>query len=190
MNLINEIFKQAVEQGWVNWIITITALIYVVLAAKENVWCWFWGIISCTLWAYASFVFYNLYLDALLQLFYVIMGFVGIYQWKYGGEAQKERPIRRMTWQQHTMTLVIGSLLALLFGYFFDNYTDAAATYLDAFTTIFALITTFLLVWKYLDNWIYWVVIDVVYVYLYFSRGATLQSLIMIIYVLIALFAY
>lgn len=190
MNLINDIITQATQQGWIDWIITITALIYIVLAAKEKIWCWFWGIISCSFWAYASFALYDLYLDALLQIFYVIMGFIGIYQWKYGGAAQKKRPIQRMTWLQHLMVLLIGSVLALGFGYFFDHYTAAAATYLDAFTTIFAFITTFLLVWKYLDNWIYWVVIDFAYIYLYFSRGAIFQALIMVIYVIIAALAY
>jgi len=174
----------------VEWIATITALFYVGLAAKESVWCWFFGIISCTIWAYITFTSYNLYLDAGLNVFYVLMGFWGIYQWQYGSSQKAELPISRMTQSQHARILVVGAVLGLLFGYFFDTYTPAAATYLDAFTTVFAIIATFLVVQKKLENWWYWVVIDAVYVYLYITRGAYLFAVVYLVYTVIAVFGY
>ena len=89
MNILQLIIEEGLKLHWVEWVATITALIYVFLAARENIWCWFWGILSCSLWAYASFVFYTLYFDAFLQVFYVLMGFIGIYQWKFGGKEKK-----------------------------------------------------------------------------------------------------
>lgn len=183
------IIAEAAALSWVDWVATATALIYVLLAARENIWCWFWGIISCSLWAYASFFFYQLYLDALLQLFYVAMGFVGIYQWKYGGSQQGGVPIGRLSLRQHLSLLAGGTAAALLFGYFFDEYTPAAATYWDAFTTIFSILATLILVRKILDNWAYWIVVDLIYSGLYFSRGAYLFALLMLVYVLIAALA-
>jgi nicotinamide mononucleotide transporter len=190
MEIARQIIQQALALGWVDWVVAVTALIYVALAARENVWCWFWGIISCALWAYASFFYYNLWLDALLQLFYVGMGFLGIYRWKYGDQKQADLPVSRMTWEQHLLIAVGGFIIALAFGYLFDEYTPAAATYLDAVTTVFAVITTFLLVQKKLENWLYWIAIDAAYVYLYSSRGALLFALLMAIYVVIAVFGY
>lgn len=190
INFLESILEEAAAMSWIDWTATITAVLYVVLAARSNIWCWFWGIISCGLWAYASFAFYQLYLDALLQLFYVVMGFIGIYQWKYGGQGKVSLSITRMRWNQHLAVLGSGTALALAFGYFFDEYTPAAATYLDAFTTIFAVLTTFLLVQRILENWIYWVIIDATYVYLYASRGAILFSVLMVVYVIIAAAAY
>ena len=90
--MMQDIMKEAGVLSWVDWAATITALFYIVLAAREKVWCWFWGIISCSLWAYASYAFYELYLDAILQVFYVVMGFVGIYNWRYGGEGSTKAP--------------------------------------------------------------------------------------------------
>jgi nicotinamide mononucleotide transporter len=190
MEIARQIIQQALALGWVDWVVAVTALIYVALAARENVWCWFWGIISCALWAYASFFYYDLWLDALLQLFYVGMGFLGIYRWKYGDQKQADLPVSRMTWEQHLLIAVGGFIIALAFGYLFDEYTPAAATYLDAVTTVFAVITTFLLVQKKLENWLYWIAIDAAYVYLYSSRGALLFALLMAIYVVIAVFGY
>ena len=189
-DFFQQIWIEGSQLSWVDWVVTLTALLYVVLAARENIWCWFWGIISCSLWAYASFAFYNLWLDALLQLFYVTMSFVGIYQWKFGGQAKKVLSVSRMTLAEHLWVIIPGVFLAWIFGRLFDQFTQAAATYLDAITTVFSIITTFLLVRKKLENWLYWIVIDLLYAYLYFSRGAYLFAILMLVYTGIALTAY
>ncbi len=176
--------------SWIDWVATFTALAYVILAARENNWCWLFGIVSCSLWAYASFAFYQLYLDALLQLFYVGMSLVGLYRWQYGGRAKSALKITQLDGRAHLWWTVTGLVLSGIFGYFFGTYTAAAATYLDALTTVFSVIATFLLVQKRLDNWLYWVAIDALYAYLYFTRGAYLFAILMIVYVVIAAVAY
>lgn len=181
-----QLWAEAAAFSWVDWVVTLTALVYVFMAAREKVWAWFWGIISCSLWAYASYAFYDLWLDALLQVFYVIMGFVGIWEWNFGGQGRQQLLISTLPWRYHVWILVAGSAAALCFGYFFAEYTPAAATFLDAFTTVFAVIATMILVRKVLENWLYWVIIDAAYVYLYASRGAYLFALLMLIYVVIA----
>ncbi len=189
-SILQTIFQEAAQVSGLEWLATVTALIYVMLAARESVWCWCFGIISCAAWAYITLISYDLYLDAILNVFYVIMGFVGIYQWKFGAKNKEALPITKMMPKQHLQILIGGSLIALLFGYFFDAYSPAAATYLDAFTTIFAIITTFLVIQKKLENWLYWIVIDAAYIYLYASRGAYLFMLVYAIYMLIAIGGY
>ncbi|MBK7872100.1 MAG: nicotinamide mononucleotide transporter [Saprospiraceae bacterium] len=189
-SLLSQMLTEAAAFSWVDWVAILTAIVYVVLAARENPWCWVWGIVSCSLWAYASFVFYNLWLDALLQLFYVAMGFVGLYRWKFANRKEKTLLITQMWWVHHIHIITIGAFLSFFFGYFFDEYTPAAATYLDAFTTIFSIIATFILVQKKLENWLYWVVVDAIYAYLYASRGAYLFMLLMIAYTIIATIAF
>jgi nicotinamide mononucleotide transporter len=61
---------------------------------------------------------------------------------------------------------------------------------IDSFTTVFSVIATFMLTKKILENWLYWVVIDIVSVYLYFSRELHLTSLLFILYSIIAIFGY
>lgn len=191
MDLLAQIIDHARAFSWVDWITTLTAIIYVVLAARENIWCWFWGIISCSFWAYASFVFYQLWLDALLQIFYIVMAFVGFYQWKdrkAGSEALK--PTTHLSTREHLTYWAILLPATFLFGYFFANYTPAAATYADAFTTVLSVVATFMLVQKKLETWLYWILADGLYIWLYGRQGAYLFSLLMVVYVVIAADGY
>lgn len=190
MDILTQIVEQIRALSWIDWTATVTAIIYVVLAARENIWCWFWGIISCSLWAYASFVFYHLWMDALLQVFYVIMAIIGWYQWRFGEQNEQVKPTTHLTLREHLIYIAILLPVSVLFGYFFSEYTPAAATYPDAFTTILSVIATVALVQKKLETWLYWVVADALYVWLYGRQGAYLFSFLMIIYVIIAANAY
>ena len=172
--------------GWLDWLITATALVYVVLAARENPWCWAWGGVSCGLWGYVSFTRYDLWLDALLQVYYVGMSGYGLYQWVYSAADRSPRAVVRWPLKRHLGLFAVGIPLSLLFGYLFGAYTPAAATYLDAFTTVFAVLTTYLVARKVLENWYYWIAIDLALCYLYASRGAWLFALLMVVYIGIA----
>ncbi|MCB0661926.1 MAG: nicotinamide mononucleotide transporter [Saprospiraceae bacterium] len=175
---------------WREGLAVLFGLAYVVLAAKNSVWCWFWGIISCFLWAWVAYDLYDLYIDALLQLFYVGISAWGIYNWLYGGKGEQELPITTMTSRSHIIIISTGLIGSGLTGYFFATYTAAAATYLDAFTTVFSIITTFLVIRRKLENWLYWIVIDAVYIFLYASRGSTLFTLLFVAYLIIAVIGY
>ncbi len=192
-NTLWEAFLQALEnEGFFytsELLAVITGVIYVVLAARNNSWCWFWGIISAAFWTYAVGLIFGLYLDAFLQVFYIVMAVIGWWQWTKGTEEEQLR-ITKLSRSEHLIILASGSVLALLFGYLFDEYTPAAATYLDAFTTIFSMAATFMVVQRKLENWLYWIVIDALYVYLYFTRGAYLFALLFVVYVVIAAIGY
>lgn len=186
-NIIQEAYNNL---HWVETTAVITGIVYVILAARENVWCWSFGIVSAALWSYAAFDFYDLYIDAILQLYYVFVGIYGWVQWNKKVENQQELTIQMLPIQQHIFYISVGLGLTFIVGYFFDKYTPAAATYWDAFTTVFALFTTYLVTKKILENWLYWIVIDAVYVYLYGSRGGYLFALLNIVFVLVAIVGF
>ena len=188
--MLASLWSDMLELSRIEWVASLLALAYVILVARQKVVGWLFGIISCALWAYASLVFYKLYLDALLQVFYVAMGFWGWFSWQKDKTLNRSLSIKTLPLSQHTAIIVAGILLSLLFGYFFAAFTPAAATYPDAFTTVFAVAATLMQVKKVLENWIYWIVIDACYVWLYGSRGALLFMVLMLIYAIIATFAW
>lgn len=189
-NILETIQNTIVEMRWVELVSVIAAIIYVILAARQNIWCWLFGIISAILWTYAAAVYYKLYVDSILQVYYVLMGIYGWYAWTKGFKNNQTLPISQLKLQNHIVIIVGGLILTYLVGTFFKHYTDAVATYLDAFTTIFSIITTILVARKILENWLYWIIIDGVYIYLYGGRGGYLFAFLNVVYVIIAIIGY
>lgn len=188
--MIETLLEQIAEQTALDWVISLTAIVYVVLAARENNWCWAWGIVSCSLWAYADFVKYDLWVDGILQLFYVVMGIWGLYAWKFGGNKKQELSITRMSFSEHLKVIGGGAVLTLFFGYVFSKYTPTALPYEDSFITAFSILATFLTVQKKLENWIYWTITDALAIFLFMARGAVFFSVVMLIYTAIAINGY
>jgi len=190
-NIIEIIQNTVIEMRWIELISVITAIIYVILAARHNIWCWIFGIISAILWTYAAAVYYKLYVDSILQIYYVIMGVYGWYAWsRQSKNNDKAFSVSQLKINHHVLIIGSGLILTYVLGTFFKNYTDAAATYLDAFTTVFSIITTVLVAHKILENWLYWIIIDIVYVYLYGERGGYLFAFLNVVYVIIAIVGY
>ena len=84
----------------------------------------------------------------------------------------------------------IGIVASIAFGKLAETYTDAALPLIDAFTTVFSLFATFMVTRKILENWIYWIVIDAVSIYLYYSRDLYLTAALFAAYIIIAAFGY
>lgn len=187
MNAIwQAIREQAAAFSWVEWAATVTALAYVWLTSQQKTRGWWWGVLSCSLWAYASYAIYHLYLDVVLQLFYVAMGVWGWYQWQYGGARQNELPVSQVHYARHVLFIGIGGLIAILLAWVFDNWTLSAAPWWNAPLAVFSILATYLLVQKKWESWLYWIVVDTAYALLYGSQGAWLFALVMAVYTIIA----
>ncbi len=190
MEIIESIVAALRQMHWAEMGAVAFGIVYVLLAARNNPWCWLWGILSCSLWTYADFVLFQLYIDGILQIFYIVMGFVGIYMWLYGSKTKEQLPISSVSLAGHLIILFIGSLLSIGLGFLFATYTKTAAPFIDSFTTVFSVFATFMLVRRVKENWLYWIVTDLIYVALYFSRSAYLLSLLMVLYTIIAISGY
>ena len=160
------------------------ALAYVVLAVKVRRSCWLAAIASAALYCWI-FAEASLYMESALQLFYIG---AAIYGWYYWGADQSAQPlhIRRWSLKQHSLALAFTLVGATLFGSALAKFTDAALPWLDSFTTVAALVTTWMVTQKILENWLYWIVIDAVSIYLYTSRGLDMTAALYGGYILLA----
>lgn len=176
--------------GPMEWGAFLSGLIYIYFAAQNDHRCWYWGILSCGLWMVVTFVVYDLYADGFLNLFYVIMGFIGLYQWKNGGSDGGELEISKLSPFQIIWISLSGITLSLLAGFFLGQYTAATATYWDSFTTVFSIIATFLLIDKKVENWPLWVIVNSAYIGLYFHREAWLFMILFTVYNILAIYGW
>ncbi|MEZ4922648.1 MAG: nicotinamide riboside transporter PnuC [Crocinitomicaceae bacterium] len=188
---MNEFFiglKEAiVNTPLLEWIAVFTGVAYVILAAKKSIWCWSFAMISSTIFVYLCFDA-QLYIEAALQLFYVAMAVIGWWMWN---KAKNDRQFI-VTWpiSSHLINIVASLIVSFTLGFILDTYTDQAQPYADSFTTIFSLAATFMVTKRVLNNWLYWIVIDLVSVHLYYSRGLELSSVLYIVFTILAIFAW
>ncbi len=169
----------------------VTGLLYILFAARGSIWCWLFGFISSSLWAYAALVHFKLYADFFLQLVYVAAAVYGWLVWNRHRQQQKDIiKVSTMKWTDHLFIIGAGTVLSVISTLLLIRFTDAQMPWLDTFTTVFSLLTTWLIIQRKIENWIYWIVIDIVYIYLYYERGGYLFMLLFIVYTLLAVAGY
>jgi nicotinamide mononucleotide transporter len=167
----------------------VLALAYLLLAARENIWCWYCALISSALYVFIMWDA-RLLTEAVLNVFYVAMAVLGWYQWRRGGRGHNGVKIVSLAWWQHGALLAATLLLTLANGWVMQAWTDAAWPFVDAFITWGSVITTFLVVRKVLENWLYWIVIDGLALFVYIDRGLYLTALLFALYLVIVIFGY
>ncbi len=175
---------------------------YLVLAMRENSWCWYAAFGSTAIFSWLFFDV-SLVMESALNVYYLLMAIYGWYVWNKSQSSNSNNPnseasnkkesgisITRWRAQQHIIAIGGVIVLSLVSGYLLNNHTTAVMPYLDSFTTWGAVLTTYMVANKILENWLYWLVIDTVAIYLYVDRELYLTALLMIIYVVLAIFGF
>lgn len=168
----------------------ITGFICVWLAARNNLWNFPVTIVSVFLY---MVVFYRakLYADMGLQVYFLGMALYGWYYWIDRSESGEEiKPVRRITPTLIGIGIVVIALFTLLFGTFLDRQTDAFSPYLDSLCAGGSLFGSFLLSRRILENWLVWIVVDVIYLYLYMSKELYLTTILYLAYIVVAIIGY
>lgn len=168
-----------------------TSLAYVILAAKKNIWCWPAAFVSTAIYTFLFYKFY-LWMDSFLQVYYMGMAFYGWYCWNKTTDDFHSNSIQLKTYsaKTHLTSIAILSIVSLGVGLFMDKYTPTDFPYLDSATTVFAVFSTYLVAQKVIENWLYWIVIDAVSIYLYIEKGLTPTAFLFGVFILIAAYGY
>ena len=166
-----------------------TAVTYLILAAKEDVRCWYAALISSLLYIYIMFQA-GLVMESILQIFYVLMAIYGYLQWNNMISVDSDLSIKSWNKINHLYSIGLVILLSAFSGILLERYTQAVLPFLDAFTTFGAIITTYMVAKKIIENWIYWFVIDSISIYLFISRELYLTALLFFVYLIIIIFGY
>lgn len=162
-------------------------VIYVLLATRSIIWCWLAGIISSALYIYIN-IHHRLYQDAILQTYYVAAGFYGWWLWNRK-ELKKEADIISYSFVQNLKWILLGALLFPAFGYGFSKIGNSLS-YFDSAVTVFSFIATYMTAKKVLENWLFWIVIDIVASAMYFIKGLHATAALYVFFSLIAIYGY
>ncbi|MBT5795923.1 MAG: nicotinamide mononucleotide transporter [Porticoccaceae bacterium] len=176
---------------WVNLETLAVALgvAYLVLAMRENSLCWYCAFFSTALYVWI-FGDVSLYMESALNVYYMGMAIYGWFQWQRGGVNHEGLEIVRWTVKQHSLAISTIVLVALVSGYLLSIGTDARLPYLDSLTTWGSILTTVMVARKVLENWLYWIVINTISIYLYLDRGLEQTALMFMLYLVLAILGY
>lgn len=187
-DLVNTITEAAAMSG-MEIVAVAFAIAYLLLAIRQNILCWVAAIASSGIYVALMYAA-GLYMESVLQFFYIGMAFYGWFSWQHGEGVQQELTVTSWPLAFHVLPLSLIAVLTVLSGYLLESYSNAVFPYLDSFTTWSAVITTWMVARKVLQNWHYWFVIDSISVYLYISRGLLLTALLFSCYLVMIIFGY
>lgn len=162
---------------------------YLLLAMRQNSLCWY-----CAFFSTAIYVFIfgdvSLYMESALNVYYMAMAIYGWLQWQKGGVDQSGVTIIRWTAEQHSAGILVILAATLMSGYLLSENTDARLPYLDSFTTWGSVFTTVMVARKVLENWLYWIVINSVSIYLYIDRDLDQTAAMFVVYLVLSALGY
>jgi nicotinamide mononucleotide transporter len=156
-------------------------LAYVVLAARRSRWCWVAGALSSLILAWLALAA-RLPMQAALNAWYVAMSAYGWYHWSRGSSGV----IRTWPLWKHALGVAAALALAAVVARGLSSGTQAAWPFLDSATTMLSLLATWLVARMMVENWIYWIVIDAVLVFLFAAQGLVFVALQFVVYLVIA----
>ena len=176
--------------SYVEFIGTILYLWSVWLIAKRNILTWAVGIVSVILY---MILFYQirLYSDTIEQIYYLGASVYGWWIWNKSPKDDGQITDVQYSYSKNLILWVVFTgIISVAFGYFMSRvhlflsviFPEAASfPYLDAITTIMSFSAMWLMAKKKIESWIYWIIVDVIGIWLYFVKDVKFLSLLYVI---------
>ena len=154
--------------SWLSVITMLTGLWCVILVAKGRIFNYYLGVINCIGYAYIAYG-YQLYGEVMLNaLYFLPMQFVGLYIWYNNKDTSVKDKVRIefMTNRMRFFWAAISVIAVAMYGFWLNSIGDPVP-YLDSASTVLSVIAMILMVWRYMEQWILWIVVDIVSVWMW-----------------------
>ena len=167
------------------WVAAIAGAISVYLSAKENIWSWPTAIVNVGLYI-VVFRRAGLFSDMGLQVVYLVLSIYGWYEWLYGGANRTQLAVSRASRREW----LVATPVALAFWLGLARYTatlhGVALPYLDSGLTTVSLVAQWMMTRKMLENWVLWIVADIVYVPMYVYKKLPVTAALYLVFLVLA----
>ncbi len=158
---------------------------------RNNVLVFPTGMVSTAIFVYLLLK-WDLLGDMIINAYYFIMSLYGWYVWTTKVSDSNVTPISETTIKEKWISLLlgIGALIFIALIYMTFNKFDSWTAYVDTFTTAIFFAGMWLMAKRKIENWLFWIVGNIITVPLYFYKGLTFSSLLYIVLTIIAIFGY
>lgn len=169
---------------------TIVGLVYLWLEYKASIWLWLTGVIMPAIYI---FIYYDagLYADMGINIYYLGAAMYGLAVWAMGNKKHEgELPITH-TPVKTIMPMAIICIISFLgIAWLLINFTNSDVPWIDSFTTALSIIGMWMLARKFVEQWLVWIVVDIVSSGLYIYKELYFTSALYALYTVIAIFGY
>ena len=174
--------------GLAEWLAVLLALAYLLLAIRQNPWCWACAAARALLYL-VVYARAGLPMQSAVQLVFIALAAYGWYAWRGGDRAVTRRPVSRWPASRHLAAIALVLAASLANGYLIGQGREFLP-YVDAFIAWASVLTTWMVAHKLIENWLYWIVIDLVAAALYLSLGLYPTAMLFVLYAAIAVRGY
>ena len=189
------LFSQYKDYPTFQIVMELTAIFFGLLSVwfvkKDNIWVFPTGIVNTAIYVYLLWK-WSLLGDMMINFYYVVMSIYGWYHWTRKKGEVIEFPIARMTLSEKRWSVVIfiGTILFVIAVYsFFDKFTHWTS-FVDTFVTGIFFVGMWLMAKRKIENWIFWIIGDVISIPMYFTKGFSFTSIKYLVFTIIAIFGY
>lgn len=174
------------------WIGAVIGLAYIWLEYRASIWLWLAGIVMPAIYI---FVYYDtgFYADMGINIYYLVAAVYGWVVWmgrKQKDGERRELPITRMKAGLWLPIVGVSAVFFALIAWWLVDFTDSTVPYGDALTTALSITGLWMLARKYAEQWLVWLVVDVVCCGLYLYKGLYPTGVLYGLYAVIAVFGY
>jgi len=182
-------YQNIINSTWLEAVAVFFGLLSVWFAKKENILVYPTGIVSVLIYVYIC-LFAGLYADMGINGFYFIMSVYGWYKWTRKDQSDHFIPISKNTVKQHVISAIGVIVFFFILQFVLTNYTDSTVPNWDSATTAIFIVGMWLMALKKIENWIFWIIGDLVSIPLYFHKGLVLTSFQFTVFLVIAILGY
>ena len=167
------------------WIAALAGAVSVYLSARENIWSWPTAIVNVGLYIIV-FRRTGLYSDMGLQVVYLVLSIYGWYQWLYGGTNRTELTVSRAAAREWLIATPIALVFWIALARYAATLPGVALPSLDAGLTTVSLVAQWMMTRKIVENWVLWIVADIVYVPMYVYKGLPVTAALYAVFLVLA----
>jgi nicotinamide mononucleotide transporter len=182
-------YQNLLHTTWLEAVAVMLGLLSVWYAKKANILVYPTGIVSVLIYVYICY-FAGLYADMGINFFYFVVSMFGWYKWTRKDKANKILPISLCSKKEHIAGVIASVVFFLILQYVLRKYTDSTVPYWDSFTTAIFITGMGLMAMKKTENWVYWIIGNVVSVPLYFHKDLVLTSFQYTVFLVLAVMGY
>jgi len=195
VSIFDTLWTNILDSTWLEFIAVVFGLMSVWFAKQEKILVYPTGIISVLIYVYICFGI-KLYADAGINLFYFIMSVYGWYNWSKIGETPQIRITsnNRKDWLISLLMFIVSAVIIIILLKILKSddieYWSTKIPYIDTFTTAIFIVGMWLMALKKIENWIFWIIGDIISVPLYAYKGLVFTSFQFFVFLIIAVAGY